>query len=45
MDSFTVVRKSEDLTLFIVDRLYNRYMIINKPGKELEIQYMSKEPG
>ena len=45
MDSFTIVRKSEDLTLFIVDRLYNRYMIINKPGKELEIQYMSKEPG
>ncbi|MGN0309115.1 MAG: DEAD/DEAH box helicase [Bacteroides sp.] len=42
-DSFEIVRKSEDLTMFIVDQLFNRYMIINKPDKELEIQYLSKE--
>ena len=39
---YKIVKKSEDMTMFIVDNLLNRYMIINKPGMELEKHYLSK---
>ena len=39
---YEIVKKSEDMTMFIVDNLLNRYMIINKPGMELEKHYLSK---
>ena len=39
---YKIVKKSEDMTMFIVDNLINRYMIINKPGMELEKHYLSK---
>ena len=39
---YKIEKKSEDMTMFIVDNLLNRYMIINKPGMELEKHYLSK---
>ena len=39
---YKIVKKSEDMTMFIADNLFNRYMIINKPGMELEKHYLSK---
>ena len=39
--SFKIKKKSEDLTVFMVKDVVTNYMIVNKPGQDLEMTYMS----
>lgn len=39
--AYDIMRKSEDLTFFIVRDVYSNLMIVNKPGQELEVAYSS----
>lgn len=41
--SYTIKKKSEDLTMFIAEEIKSTYMIVNKPGKDLEVKYWSME--
>ena len=39
--AYDIMRKSEDLTFFVVRDVYANLMIVNKPGQELEVAYSS----
>ena len=39
--SFKIKKKREDLTVFMVKDVVTNYMIVNKPGQDLEMTYMS----